>query len=55
MGYVDIGGVRYMDLREINNFFFPVRSLLFYDLGISYGIKISIRIRLFEKARLHLA
>ena len=25
MGYVDIGGVRYMDLREMNNFYFPVR------------------------------
>jgi len=25
MGYIDIGGVRYMDLREIDKFYFPVR------------------------------
>lgn len=29
MGYVDIGGVRYMDLREVDNFYFPVTR--FYD------------------------
>jgi len=24
MGYIDIGGVRYMDLREVDKFYFPV-------------------------------
>lgn len=27
MGYMDVGGVRYFDVREINNIYFPITPL----------------------------
>jgi hypothetical protein len=31
MGYIDIGGVRYMDLREVDRFYFPVTTPLLFN------------------------